>query len=63
MLTFFKVGLDDEAVTLLLNLSAVVGKPPRKLIAELLRAILIEDADAHGERSGRPVHVDGITYH
>lgn len=55
-LTFFRVGLDDEAVELLLGLAAVTGKPPPDVLARLVRDILVEDAEAHGER---PVKVEG----
>jgi hypothetical protein len=58
MLTYFRIGLDDEATGLLLDLAAVVGKPPRELLAQLVRDILIEDRDCHTP-SGRPVAVTG----
>jgi hypothetical protein len=63
MLTFFKIGLDDEATTLLMDLAVALDEPPRLLMARLIRAILIEDAEAHGLRTARPVYVDGVTYH
>ena len=63
MLTYFRIGLDDEATGLLLNLAAVIGQPPRELLARLVKDILVEDANAHGEYpSGRPVAVDGTIH-
>lgn len=59
MLTFFRIGLDDEATGLLLDLAQVTGQTPRELLARLVRDILIEDAEAHGYVSGRPVTVSG----
>lgn len=59
-LTFFRVGLDDEATDLLLKLAEVTRQSPRELLARLVRDILVEDAEAH---SDRPVMVDGPTQH
>ena len=60
MLTYFKIGLDDEATKLLLDLSVVVGQSPRSLLARLVTDILIEDAREHGiTASGRTVDVIG----
>lgn len=63
MLTFFKIGLDDEATTLLLDLSVAIGQPPRELLARLVTDILIEDAREHGLLSGRTVQVTGPALH
>lgn len=49
-LTYFRIGLDDEAMTLLINLSEVTGKAPPILLADLVRDILVEDAEAHSDR-------------
>ena len=54
MLTYFKIGLDDEATTLLMDLASVVGQPPRELLARLVRDILIEDANEHGILTSGP---------
>lgn len=56
LLTYFRIGLDDEATELLLGLSAITGQPPAKTLARLVRDILIEDAVEHGER---PLTVTG----
>ena len=63
MRTFFRIGLDDEATTLLLDLSVAVGQPPRELLARLVTDILIEDAREHGLLSGRTVQVSGPVLH
>lgn len=55
-LTYFRVGLDDEATELLMQLSVVVGQPPPALLARLVRDILVEDAEVN---SNRPVSVEG----
>lgn len=56
LLTYFRIGLDDEATELLLGLSAMTGQPPAKTLARLVRDILIEDAAEHDDR---PVAVSG----
>ena len=59
-LNWYMVGLDDEASTLLVSLSKVTGQGPEKTLSELVRAILVEDAEAHGER---PVEVRPPVHH
>jgi len=61
MLTYFHIGLEPEAVALLNRLFAFVSKvpnnegwqpqTPEELVSRLLTDILVEDADAHGERT------------
>jgi hypothetical protein len=63
MLTYFKIGLDDEATTLLLDLAVVTKQSPRELLARLVRDILIEDSREHGVISNRPVEVSGGSIH
>ena len=60
MLTYFKIGLDDEATNLLLDLCVVDGTPPCELLSKMLTRIFIEEADERGVfRSGRKVDVTG----
>lgn len=47
------VVLDPEAESLLVNLSKVTGQTPEATLARLVRDILVEDADAHGELQTR----------
>lgn len=58
-LTYFRIGLDDEATELLFKLSAITGQEPRETLGRLVRDILIEDAEAHS----RPVQTDGPNLH
>ena len=62
MLTYWKIGLDDEATELLLSLAIAINQEPRALLARLVRDILIEDATAHGYVSDRPVVVLGTVH-
>lgn len=45
--TTFRVDFDDETVAMLIDLCAECGKPPRRLIAELVRDVLVDDAREH----------------
>lgn len=44
--TYFRVGLDDEATALLLELSEACHCEPAKLIASLVKDVLRDDAQA-----------------
>jgi hypothetical protein len=55
-LTYFRVGLDDEATELLLKLSVITGQEPRLTLRRLIRDILIED-------DSRPIEVHGPNHH
>lgn len=48
-LTYFRIGLDDEAVALLLELSEATHCPPAILLASLARGVLVDDAAMHGQ--------------
>lgn len=56
-LTYFRIGIDDEATELLLQLSVVTGQEPRITLARLVRDILV------GDEGQRPVEAHGPHMH
>lgn len=47
--TYFRVGVDDETTALLMELAEACHAPPEALMASILKDVLLDDAEAHGQ--------------